>query len=256
MHFHVSEIQGTPAFGIECRTLTTPLTEPFVSPFGWTHCEIPIGGQATRHSHLDTETFYFTSGSGAVEIFMDSNANKAPCKTINVAAGSVVIVPPNADHIVKNTDPKENLQFLSTYWIAAKGESKPGNFLVIPAPPTPNGPLHLGHLSGPYLSADIFARAQNAMGGQANLFVGTDDNQCYVMAKAHQSGSSGEEVVSKYKNRIHDIFKKFGLAHSFLLNPLGDSAYRTYIQKCFNECISANVFEPVSYTHLTLPTKA
>lgn len=47
--------------------------------------------------------------------------------------------------------------------------------IVTITPPTPNGDLHLGHLSGPFLSADVFARRMKQLGHDAIVVSYTDD---------------------------------------------------------------------------------
>ncbi len=73
---------------------------------------------------------------------------------------------------------------------------------VTASPPTPNGDLHLGHLSGPYLGADVLARYQKLRGARARYVVGTDDNQSYVPLKAIQHGVTPEAVAADYGDTI------------------------------------------------------
>ena len=60
---------------------------------------------------------------------------------------------------------------------------------VFSTPPTPNGDLHLGHLSGPYLGADVFVRFQRMNGVTAWHLTGSDDFQSYTAARARCSKS-------------------------------------------------------------------
>ncbi len=70
------------------------------------------------------------------------------------------------------------------------------------SPPTPNGDLHLGHLSGPYLGADVLTRYQKLRGAQARYVVGTDDHQSYVPLKAVQEGVTPTTVAADYGDTI------------------------------------------------------
>ena len=78
--------------------------------------------------------------------------------------------------------------------------------LICPVYPTPNGNLHMGHISGPYLGADIFRRFCELKGRTAYLVCGTDDHQSYVVAKADQENSTPQEVVDLYACRIQKTF--------------------------------------------------
>jgi methionyl-tRNA synthetase len=59
-------------------------------------------------------------------------------------------------------------------------------YIVTITPPTPNGDLHLGHLSGPFLAADVCARVLKQKGHDVLLVSYSDDYQSYMLRKAHQ----------------------------------------------------------------------
>ena len=56
--------------------------------------------------------------------------------------------------------------------------------VLITPPPTPNGPLHLGHLSGPYVAGDVAVRAARARGESVLSVSGLDVHQNYVVTAA------------------------------------------------------------------------
>ena len=56
------------------------------------------------------------------------------------------------------------------------------------APPTPNGDLHVGHLSGPYTAGDVHTRYLRLRGVDAHFIFGTDDNQSYAKTNAVRLG--------------------------------------------------------------------
>src|SRR6185369_8671478 len=60
---------------------------------------------------------------------------------------------------------------------------------------TPNGDLHLGHLSGPYLAGDILTRYLRLRGVDARYAFGTDDNQSYVQFKGQQLGLAASKAA-------------------------------------------------------------
>ncbi|TVX93692.1 class I tRNA ligase family protein [Paenibacillus agilis] len=75
-------------------------------------------------------------------------------------------------------------------------------FIVTATPPTTNGDLHLGHMSGPYLGGDIFTRAQRLMGHEVLYISSTDDNQSYLLTKAIQEQRPPKEVAEDYSAKI------------------------------------------------------
>ncbi len=80
--------------------------------------------------------------------------------------------------------------------------------VIIGPPPTPNGDLHLGHLAGPYLAGDIYARYLRAIGREVIYTTGTDDSQTYVLATARRRGLRPEELCVK---SWHDIRRTLAL---------------------------------------------
>jgi methionyl-tRNA synthetase len=60
--------------------------------------------------------------------------------------------------------------------------------LIIGPPPTPNGDLHIGHIAGPYMSADVLRRWVLLQGGEAEFVTGTDDSQTFTVASARKLG--------------------------------------------------------------------
>jgi methionyl-tRNA synthetase len=82
---------------------------------------------------------------------------------------------------------------------------------VTVTPPTPNGDLHLGHLAGPYLSADVFARAQRMLGRQVHYVTGSDDYQSYVAGKGLRTAQDPEQVADHYAARIVEALRLAGV---------------------------------------------
>ena len=66
--------------------------------------------------------------------------------------------------------------------------------MVTAAPPTPNGDLHVGHLAGPYLAADVHARFLRLRGVDATFALGSDDNSRWVvgMGESLEPGPGGD----------------------------------------------------------------
>ena len=71
------------------------------------------------------------------------------------------------------------------------------DWLITATPPTPNGDLHVGHMSGPYLAADIFKRARMALGDSAVYVCYGDDNQSYVVTTADRLKTAPNDLMDK-----------------------------------------------------------
>ena len=71
-----------------------------------------------------------------------------------------------------------------------------GMSLVVVPPPTPNGGLHLGHMSGPYLYADIYRRWLQTNGADSGLWVHTDNSQLYCLNAARRKGMDPHEFIA------------------------------------------------------------
>ena len=65
--------------------------------------------------------------------------------------------------------------------------------------PYANGPLHLGHVAGCYLSADIFARYHRMKGNEVLMVSGSDTHGTPITIRADQEGITTEQVVDPYQ---------------------------------------------------------
>jgi len=79
--------------------------------------------------------------------------------------------------------------------------------VVFGSPPNPNGNLHLGHLAGPYLSADVFIRHQRLLGKEAYFLLGTDDNQSWTASMAAQLGETPQGTADRFAAKIDGTLK-------------------------------------------------
>ena len=101
-----------------------------------------------------------------------------------------------------------------------------GVTVVITPPPTPNGPLHVGHLSGPYVAGDVAVRAARARGERVLSVSGLDVHQNYVLAAAEAEGRPVAEVAADYGDRIRSAFALAGVSYDLFLDPADDPDYR------------------------------
>jgi methionyl-tRNA synthetase len=84
-------------------------------------------------------------------------------------------------------------------------------YLVTAALPYANGPIHLGHLAGCYLPADVFVRWLKARGEEVLLICGTDEHGVAIELRARKEGCTPTELVDRYYAQIKKSFDDFGI---------------------------------------------
>ncbi|HAI76590.1 MAG TPA: methionine--tRNA ligase, partial [Microscillaceae bacterium] len=75
-----------------------------------------------------------------------------------------------------------------------------------------NGPVHIGHLAGCYLPADIFVRYKRLCGEDILFVSGTDEHGVPITIRAEKEGISPQAVVDKYYPIIAQSFEQFGIS--------------------------------------------
>ena len=75
-----------------------------------------------------------------------------------------------------------------------------------------NGPIHIGHLAGCYLPADIYVRYLRSTGKDVAFISGTDEHGVPITIKAKKEGITPKEVVDKYYGQIKKAFSDFGIS--------------------------------------------
>ena len=78
------------------------------------------------------------------------------------------------------------------------------HILIGVAWPYANGPLHLGHIAGAYLPADIFARYHRLKGNQVLMVSGSDQHGAPITIRAAQESKSPQEIAGKYHRQFTD----------------------------------------------------
>lgn len=94
------------------------------------------------------------------------------------------------------------------------------SFLLVPMMPTPNGPLHLGHIAGPYLKMDVLARALRQDGHPAAVISTTDAFESHVLQAADKLGLSVETTCDHFHEAIRRDFAYMQIAFDAFVNPL------------------------------------
>ncbi|GAB5553792.1 MAG: methionine--tRNA ligase [Saprospiraceae bacterium] len=87
--------------------------------------------------------------------------------------------------------------------------------LVTSALPYANGPLHLGHLSGAYLPADIYVRYQRLMGKDIVWVCGSDEHGAAITIRAKKEGISPQAIIDKYHTLNKSSFERLGIAFDY-----------------------------------------
>jgi methionyl-tRNA synthetase len=83
--------------------------------------------------------------------------------------------------------------------------------LVIGGPPTTNGDLHVGHVAGPYVGADVHVRYLRATGRDVLFASGGDDSQTYCVTSAARLGTTPRELTTKSWGLIKGTFEAIGV---------------------------------------------
>ena len=78
--------------------------------------------------------------------------------------------------------------------------------------PYANGPLHLGHVAGAYLPADIFARYHRLKGNKVLMVSGSDQHGTPITLRAEQEKKSPQEIVDRYHKEFLDCWQKMGIS--------------------------------------------
>lgn len=85
-------------------------------------------------------------------------------------------------------------------------------YLVTSALPYANGPLHIGHLAGAYLSADVYVRYLRLMGKDVVWVCGSDEHGAAITIRAMKEGLTPREIIDKYDAMFRKAFDGMGIA--------------------------------------------
>jgi methionyl-tRNA synthetase len=88
----------------------------------------------------------------------------------------------------------------------------PKRYTITAALPYTNGPIHIGHLAGVYVPADIYARYLRLQGKDVAFMCGSDEHGVAISMKARKEGVSPQEIIDKYDGIIRKSFTDFGIS--------------------------------------------
>jgi methionyl-tRNA synthetase len=100
-------------------------------------------------------------------------------------------------------------------------------YTVTAALPYANGPLHLGHVAGVYLPADIFVRFLRMNQHDVAFICGSDEHGAAITLRAKKEGTTPKEIVDKYNTIIGNAFKDFGISFDIFHRTSAEIHHKT-----------------------------
>jgi methionyl-tRNA synthetase len=105
--------------------------------------------------------------------------------------------------------------------------TSPSRYLLTAALPYANGPVHIGHLAGCYLPADIYARYLRAKKADVKFVSGTDEHGVPITIRAMKENVSPQQVVDKFHRIIKDSFEQMGISFDIFSRTSNEIHHRT-----------------------------
>lgn len=199
------------------------------------------GVRSDPHQHDETETFVIVAGQGDLVV----DGAHTP-----VGPGTVIQFEPFETHSLANTG-QDDLLFATFYWRDAPRAARRAApeivrrrfgdrpVFVFSTPPTPNGALHIGHLSGPYLGTDAFVRFQRMNGTQVWHLAATDDFQSYVAECARREDRSPAEVAEHYAAEITQTLALMDIEPDQITHTSRNERYPQALQAFFTALVNS-----------------
>ena len=106
-------------------------------------------------------------------------------------------------------------------------QKKYKRLLVTSALPYANGPIHLGHLAGAYLPADVYVRYQRLKKRDVVYICGTDEHGVPIAIAAEKEGVTPQQIVDKYWADHYDTFTRFGMSFDHFSRTSAPMQHRT-----------------------------
>ncbi|MFC1909529.1 methionine--tRNA ligase, partial [Chloroflexota bacterium] len=105
--------------------------------------------------------------------------------------------------------------------------------------PYANGSLHLGHIAGAYLPADIFARYHRIKGNEVLMVSGADQHGTPITIKAEQEGKKPGDIAARYLEEFHDSWRQLGISFD-LFTSTGTTNHAEVTQDIFRRLLEKN----------------
>ncbi|MCF8236805.1 MAG: methionine--tRNA ligase [Saprospiraceae bacterium] len=110
--------------------------------------------------------------------------------------------------------------------------------LVTSALPYANGPLHIGHLAGAYLNADVYVRWLRGTGQEVLFVCGSDEHGAAITVRARKEGLTPQEIVDKYHTLFQSTFQAIGISfdvYDRTSSPLHHRTSQEFFRKLFDD---------------------
>jgi methionyl-tRNA synthetase len=120
--------------------------------------------------------------------------------------------------------------------------SEPKRYLVTSALPYANGPLHIGHIGGAYLNADIYVRYLRLKGKDVAFICGSDEHGAAITLRAKKEGKTPREIVDYYHELMKKAFADFGISFDEYHRTSSDE-HREMSQEVFKKLEAQGSFE-------------
>ena len=118
----------------------------------------------------------------------------------------------------------------------------PKRYTVTAALPYTNGPIHIGHLAGVYVPADIYSRYLRGQGNDVAFICGSDEHGVAIALKAKKEGKTPRQIIDQFDQLIRTSFTKFGIAFDHYSRTSRKIHHET-AQEFFNILYDKGVFE-------------
>ena len=128
----------------------------------------------------------------------------------------------------------------------------PERILIGVAWPYANGSLHMGHIAGCYLAADIFARYHRLKSDHVLMVSGSDQHGTPITLRAEQDGVSPQEVVSRYHKEFLESWERLGITFDLFTNT-GTDNHREVVQDIFRGASGEGLHLHRHYSAALLP---
>ena len=114
----------------------------------------------------------------------------------------------------------------------------PKRYTITAALPYTNGPIHIGHLAGVYVPADIYARYLRLIGKDVAYICGSDEHGVAIPMRAKKEGVSPQDIIDKYHGIIKQSFLDFGISFDNYSRTSSDIHHKTaasFFTKLYNQ---------------------
>ncbi|WP_294215143.1 methionine--tRNA ligase [uncultured Chryseobacterium sp.] len=123
--------------------------------------------------------------------------------------------------------------------------------MITAALPYANGPVHIGHLAGVYIPADVYARFQRRSGKEVAFICGSDEHGIPITIRAKKEGVTPQDIVDKYHEIIKKSFSDLGISFDEYSRTTSQKHYETsqeffkvlYEKGKFTEEVSEQYFD-------------